>query len=240
MIEREIQIDTADGSMTTFVYHPEHDGPSPVVLYMMDAPGIRPELQEMAARLASAGYYVMLPFLFYRGISYADFSKGELDWEKLRPMIGTITNTSVVGDARAALAVADHDRAARAGSVGVVGFCMGGSLAVSIARALPDRVAAAASIHGGRLVTDAPDSPHTGLDRVKAELYFAWCDPDSSAPSETIPVMQQALDDAGVRATIDVITTAQHGFAPPGSERYDRAASELHWERVQSLLRRNL
>jgi carboxymethylenebutenolidase len=210
------------------------------VLYLMDAPGVRPALKDMAARLASAGYYVMLPFLFYRGMTCAEFEQSTLDMEARRPLMQAVTNSAVVEDARALLGIADDDRAARAGSVGVVGFCMGGPLAVSIARALPDRVAAAASIHGGRLVTDAPDSPHLGADRLKAELYFAWCDPDPSAPAETMPVMTEALAAAGVRSQIDVITTAQHGFAPPDGPRYDRAASELHWERVHSLLRRNL
>jgi carboxymethylenebutenolidase len=89
------------------------------------------------------------------------------------------------------------------------------------------------------MVRDTDDSPHRGLDRVRAEIYLAWVDLDPSAPSETIPLMCAALDGAGVRYTLDRITTALHGFAPPG-ERYDRAASELHWERVHSLLRRNL
>lgn len=240
MIEREVEVETADGKMTTFVFHPEHDTPRPVVLYMMDAPAIRPALKDMAARLASAGYYVMLPFLFYRAMTYAEYEQATLDMEARRPLMQSINNRNVVDDARALLAVADDDRAARAGSVGAVGFCMSGPLVVSIARGLPERVAAAASIHGGRLVTDAPDSPHVGLDRVKAELYFAWCDPDPAAPAETIPVMSEALAAAGVQSTIDVITTAQHGFAPPGGERHNRAASELHWERVHDLLRRRV
>ncbi len=154
-------------------------------------------------------------------------------------LMGTITPTNIVADAEALLAVADSDPAARAGDVGAVGFCMSGGLAVSLARALPDRVAAAASIHGAWLVRDTPDSPHLGLDTVRAELYFAWVEGDPTAPVETMAVMSDALDAAGVAYTIDVITDAVHGFAPAG-ERYDRAASELHWERVHSLLRRNL
>jgi carboxymethylenebutenolidase len=86
---------------------------------------------------------------------------------------------------------------------------------------------------------DDPDSPHLGLDSVRAEVYMAWVDPDETAPPETIPVMTGALDDAGVTYTLDVITDAVHGFAPAGP-RYDWNASELHWERVHSLLRRNL
>jgi carboxymethylenebutenolidase len=104
---------------------------------------------------------------------------------------------------------------------------------------MPDRVAAAASIHGAWLVRDTPDSPHLDLDRVQAEVYFAWCANDATAPAETIPVITAALDAAGVVHTADFLTEAEHGFAPVGP-RYHPAASELHWERVHSLLRRNL
>src|SRR5262249_1526621 len=118
MIEHEVEVETTDGKMTTFVFHPEHGGPNPVALYMMDGPGIRPALKDMAERLAAAGYYVMLPFLFYRGMTYADYLQATLDMEARRPLMQGIDNTNVVDDARALLAVADDDRAARAGSVG--------------------------------------------------------------------------------------------------------------------------
>ena len=239
MIEREVTITTAEGEMTTFVFHPEHDGPHPVVLYLMDAPSIRPALKDMASRLATAGYYVLLPYLFYRGGPFREFGQSDEDMHARSELMGTITPTNIVGDAEALLAFADADPAARDGAVGAVGFCMSGGLVVSLARALPDRVAAGASIHGAWLVRDTADSPHLHLDTVRAELYFAWVDPDPTAPPDTLPVMRDALDAAGVRYTIDMITDAVHGFAPPG-ERYHRRASELHWERVHSLLRRNV
>jgi carboxymethylenebutenolidase len=239
MIERQVEIATDDGEMTTFVFHPEHDGPHPVVLYLMDAPSIRPALKDMASRLATAGYYVLLPYLFYRGGPFREFGQSDEDMHARSELMGTITPTNIVGDAEALLRFADADPAARGGAVGAVGFCMSGGLVVSLARALPDRVAAGASIHGAWLVRDTPDSPHLHLDTVRAELYFAWVDPDPTAPADTIPVMRDALDAAGVRYTIDMITDAVHGFAPAGA-RYDRRASELHWERVHSLLRRNL
>ena len=241
MIEQRIEVTTPDGSMTTFVFHPEHDGPHPVVLYLMDAPSIRPALMEMASRLATAGYYVMLPFLFYRGSEFREFGQSDDEMHKRRELMGTVTLSNIVGDAEALLAVADADPAAQhGGKVGAVGFCMSGPLTIALARAMPERVAAVASIHGAGLVRDTEDSPHVGLDRVKAEVYLGWCDPDPTAPPETIPVMRDALDAAGVTATIDVLTTAVHGYAPPGTERYHREASELHWERVHSLFRRNL
>lgn len=244
MIEREISITTPDGEMATFVFHPEHGGPHPVVLYLMDAPSIRPALKDMASRLASAGYYVLLPYLFYRGGPLREFGQSDEDMHARTELMGTITPTNIVGDAEALLAFADTDPAARSGpgrdsKVGAVGFCMSGGLAISLARAMPQRVTAAASIHGAWLVRDTPDSPHRGLDAVQAEIYLAWVDNDPTAPPDTVPVMSEALAAAGVRYTLDFIPDALHGFAPAGA-RYDRRASELHWERVHSLLRRNL
>lgn len=239
MMERQVEILSPDGDMTTFVFHPEHDGPHPVVLYLMDAPSIRPALKDMASRLATAGYYVLLPYLFYRGGPFREFGMTDEDMHARQELMGTVTTTNIVGDAEAMLAFAATDPAARDGAVGAVGFCMSGGLAISVARALPDRVAAAASIHGAWLVRDTPDSPHLGLDKVRAEIHLAWCDNDPTAPAEDLAAMRQALEDAGVTYTLDFHTDAVHGFAPRG-ERYNREASELHWERVHSLMRRNL
>ncbi len=239
MIERRIDVSTPDGTMPTFIVHPEHDGPHPIVLYLMDAPSIRPALHDMASRLASAGYYVMMPYLFYRGGPFREFGMSDEDMHARRELMDTITPTNIVPDAEALLVAAQADPAARRGDVGAVGFCMSGGLVVSLARALPDRVAAVASIHGAWMVRDSDDSPHLGLDSVRAEVHLAWVDPDETAPPETIPVFRDALDAAGVTYTFDLVTDAVHGFAPAGP-RYDRAASELHWERVHSLFRRRL
>ncbi|MGH9273392.1 MAG: dienelactone hydrolase family protein [Acidimicrobiales bacterium] len=239
MIERKVEITTPEGEMTTFVFHPEHDGPHPVVLYLMDAPSIRTALKDMASRLATAGYYVLLPYLFYRGGPFREFDMSDEDMHARQELMGTVTPTNIVGDAEALLDFAATDPEARDGDVGAVGLCMSGGLAISVARALPERVAAAASIHGAWLVRDTPDSPHLGLDALRAEVHLAWCDNDPTAPAETIPIVRKALDDAGVRHTFDFHTDAVHGFAPRGP-RYDKPASELHWERVHSLMRRNL
>jgi carboxymethylenebutenolidase len=239
MIERQIEVTTPEGEMTTFVFHPEHGGPFPVVLYLMDAPSIRPALKDMASRLATAGYYVLLPYLFYRGGPLREFGMSDEDMHARQELMGTVTPTNIVTDAEALLAVADADPAARDGKVGAVGFCMSGGLAVSLARAMPERVAAAASIHGAWLVRETADSPHRGLDPVQAELYFAWCADDPTAPESDMPILEEAMTAAGIDHTIDFLTDAVHGFAPAGP-RYHRAASELHWERVHALLQRNL
>jgi carboxymethylenebutenolidase len=209
------------------------------VLYLMDAPGIRPALKDMARRLADAGYYVMLPNLYYRGGQLEELGMSDEDAHRRLDLMQMVTPTNIVSDAEALLAAAAEDPAAGGGPVGAVGFCMSGGLALSVARALPERVAAVASIHGARLVRETDDSPHLGLGSVRAEVHFAWVVPDGTAPPETIPVMEEALDEAGVTYTIDRETDAQHGFAPAGP-RYDAEASERHWARVFDLLERNL
>ena len=166
MIETQVDLTTPDGTMPTFLFHPEHDGPHPVVLYLMDAPSIRPALKDMASRLATAGYYVLLPYLFYRGGPFREFDMSDEDMHARQELMGTVTPTNIVSDASALLALADGDDAARDGIVGAVGFCMSGGLTISLARAMPERVAAAASIHGAWLVRDTADSPHRDLDPV--------------------------------------------------------------------------
>jgi dienelactone hydrolase len=116
---------------------------------------------------------------------------------------------------------------------------MSGGLTVALAKAYPGRMEAAASIHGAWLVRETDDSPHRGLDAATAEMYFGWCADDPTAPTEDRDTMTAALDAAGITYALDVYTDAVHGYAPPG-ERYDRAASEQHWERVHDMLRRRL
>src|SRR3954471_19374637 len=127
MVEREEMVTTADGDMLTFIFHPEHDGPHPVVLYLMDAPSIRPALKDMATRLASAGYYVMLPYLFYRGGPFREFGMTDEDMHARQQLMGTVTPTNIIGDAEALLAVAADDPAAAGPGpdrpFGAVGFC---------------------------------------------------------------------------------------------------------------------
>jgi carboxymethylenebutenolidase len=132
MIERRVEVATAEGSMPTLVYHPTHGGPHPVVLYLMDAPSIRPALSDMAIRLASAGYYVMLPYLYYRGGPFREFGASDEDMHARRELMDSITPSNIVGDAAALFDVADDDPAASSGTAGVVGFCMSGGLALSV------------------------------------------------------------------------------------------------------------
>lgn len=241
MIERQVEIQTPDGSMTTFEVHPEEGGPYPIVLYLMDAPSIRPALKDMASRLATAGYYVLLPFLYYRRSPYREFGMSDEDMHARRELMQSVTRDGILVDAAAMLDFAKtNDKADSSGRIGAVGFCMSGPLAMSLAQNMPDKVAAIASVHGAWLVTDKDDSPHKQIDRIQAEAYFGWADNDPTATEDEMRILDAALSEAGIDYRIDFMEGALHGFAPPGGERYNRAAAEKHWERVHDLFRRKL
>ncbi len=241
MIERQIDITTSDGVMPTFEFHPEEGGPYPVVLYLMDAPSIRPALRDMASRLATAGYYVLLPFLYYRQSEYREFGTSDEEMHLRRELMQGVTREGIIPDAEALLAhAASNPMAEKDGRIGAVGFCMSGPLVMALAQTMPEKVAAIASIHGAWVVTDKDDSPHTQIDRITAEVYFGWADNDPTATAEEREIMDAAMSEAGINYRIEFMEGALHGYAPPGGERYNRAASETHWERVHDLLRRNL
>ena len=241
MIERQVKIETADGSMTTFEFHPEEGGPYPVILYLMDAPSIRPALKDMASRLASAGYYVLMPFLYYRDSPYREFDTSDEDMHKRRELMQGVTRDRMIPDAEALMAYAAQNEKADADSkIGAVGFCMSGPLVMGLAQRMPEKVAAIASVHGAWVVTDKEDSPHLDIDQIQAEVYFAWADDDPTATAEEREIMDAAMADAGINYRIDFMASALHGFAPPGGERYNREAAERHWERVHALFQRNL
>ena len=237
MIERQVEIQTPEGSMTTFEYHPEEGGPYPIVLYLMDAPSIRPALRDMASRLATAGYYVLLPFLFYRVTPYHELDPDE----DRRSLMQSVTRHGIIPDAEALLDfAAKNDKADSDGKIGAVGFCMSGPLVMALAQTWPDKVAAIASVHGAWVVTHEDDSPHKQIDQIKAEVYFGWADEDPTATEDEMKIMDQAMSDVGINYRIDFMKGAMHGFAPPGGDRYNREAAEKHWERVHAMFRRNL
>lgn len=241
MIERQITIRTRDGSMGCFIVHPDRGGPFPVLLFFMDAPGIREELRDMARRLASTGYYVMLPNMYYR--TSAD-ELGPLT-EESRPRIyehmDSLDIPKVMDDADALLAFADADPAASKGAAGALGYCMSGQYAINAAARHPERVACAASLYGVQLVTDGKDSPHLAAQRAKAELYFACAEHDTWAPLEMVEALDASLKAEGVNAEVELYMGVHHGFAfPQRGAVYDKPAAERHWERLFALFERNL
>ncbi|NIP14709.1 MAG: dienelactone hydrolase family protein [Pseudomonadales bacterium] len=224
--------------MNTFVAHSPGGGPFPVVVFYMDAPGKREELHDMARRLASAGYYVMLPNLYYRRVR--EFVVTPEARPEMMAHMNSLSNGMACEDTAALLAFAEADPAARGGPAGCVGYCMSGPFAFAAAAAFPDRIAAAASVHGVRLCTDAVDSPHLNAQAVAGELYFACAEHDDWAPPEMIESLDEHLSRAGVRYRIEWYPDTSHGFVFPGRPVYQQAAAERHWERVLDLFRRNL
>jgi carboxymethylenebutenolidase len=244
LIERTVELETRHGAMTTFVVHPERDGPHPVILFYMDAPAIREELRDMARRFASAGYYVMLPNLYYRsGVMELGPLSPDPDHPSRKQMFElmySLTIPLVMEDTDVLLAFADADPAASKGKVGTVGYCMSGQFAINAAASRPDRVAAAASVYGTFLVTDKDDSPHLAARKAKAELYFACAEIDQWAPMEMIEALDASLKAERIDAEVEIYPGVHHGFAFPNRPAYDKTSAERHWERLLALFRRNL
>jgi carboxymethylenebutenolidase len=244
MIERQLDIATAAGAMSTFICHPERNGPHPVILFFMDAPGIREELRDMARRLASVGYYVMLPNLYYRsGVEEIGPFIGEANIATREKMFALMTGLSmrmIMEDADALIAFADQDKAAAKGPIGTLGYCMSGQYAMNTASRHPDRVAAAASIYGVRLLTDQSNSPHLTARQARAEFYVAWAETDQYAPLEQMEQFEATLRKDGVKAEVELYRGTEHGFAFPQRPVYDKPAAERHWERLFALYARNL
>jgi carboxymethylenebutenolidase len=227
---------TPDGEMPTVVVHPEHPGRSwPTVIWLMDGRSIRPALREMASRLATSGYCVVLPYLFYRSGPYREFTSSAEDIEVRDRCIAALSSDLVVSDVATLLSWTAGLPASSDGPVGVLGYCMSGAWALAAAREFPDRVAAAASVHGGRLVTDGEDSPHRNLKGIRASVYVCWADDDPTAPADGVPVMRDALAQAGVDGDVELMVGARHGFTAPDNVKYDRNAAERHWERLHAL-----
>ncbi len=239
MIETFVDIETADGQMPTFVVHPEEDGPHPVVLFLMDAPGMREELRDMSRRLATSGYYVIASQLYYRDVrEYNVFETGDRD--RMFELMSNLSNAKVVEDARAMIGHADADAAADTTKVGTVGYCMSGPFTVAIAAAFPNQVEAAASFHGVALVTDAEDSPHRLLELATAEIYIGAAEVDHYAPPEMVDAFEAALDSGPCPGRVEWYPGTEHGFTFRERPQYVKDASERHWERLHGLMRRRL
>lgn len=246
MIESILDIRTKDGAMETFVCHPERGGPYPTVLFLMDAPGIREELHDMARRLATIGYFVLLPNLYYRAGRDTKYGpdvlqNGSAEHQRMRAVRTKMTIPPVMDDVAALIAFADRqDAAKKSGPVGVHGYCMSGPYALAAAARYPERVAAAASFYGTWIVSDAVESPHLTLAKAKGELYISCAEHDDLAPPEMVKELKVLFDASGNPGELEVHPGVHHGFAFPHRWCYDKPAAERHWERLIGLYRRRL
>jgi carboxymethylenebutenolidase len=243
MIQPQIDIATRDGDMTTFIVHPAREGPHPVVLFYMDAPGFRGELRDMARRLASSGYYVMLPNLYYRSgvmeLGPLPVDPDTPERKRMYELMSSINIDLVMRDTETLLAFAGKDPAADESRAGAVGYCMSGRYAINAVGRFEGVVKAGASYYGTHLVTDQPDSPHRVAQATRGETYFACAEIDHWAPMETVEALKAALANTP-RAEVELYAGVEHGFAFPKRYCFDRDAAETHWERLIALLRRNV
>jgi carboxymethylenebutenolidase len=248
MDEKEIRVRTPDGEMTTFVAHPDGEGPFPVAVLYMDAIGYREQVKQNARRFAAAGYYCVAPDLFYRSGEGLVFDMSRLaaegfkgpETERLMRVVASVTSEKVLADTEAIFAAIESDEAARAGTTVCVGYCMGARFALHAASARPDAFVAAAGIHPGALITDQPDSPHHDLAGVRGELYFAFAETDQSVTAEMVDQFRSELEQNGVRGVVERLPGTAHGFAMADLPVYNHDAAERHYERTLELWRRNL
>ncbi|OBF82556.1 dienelactone hydrolase [Mycobacterium sp. 852002-51163_SCH5372311] len=226
-------ITTPDGSCPVQLFTPEGSGPWPGVVMYPDAGGTRETFDQMAAKLAGFGYAVLLPDVYYRHGDWAPIDMSTAfgdpaERKRLMSMIGSITQDMMASDAAAFFDYLSARPEASGARFGVCGYCMGGRMSVVVAGRQPDRVAAAASFHGGGLVTDSADSPHLLADQIGATVYIGGAENDASFTADHAEQLDKALTAAGVQHTIEWYQAA-HGFAVPDNPPYDEAAAERHW-----------
>jgi carboxymethylenebutenolidase len=240
MTREQVSIRTQDGECPAYVFTPAAGGRHPAAIFFMDGLGIRPTLFEMGRRLADHGYMVLLPDLFYRGGSYepldpkAVFASGDAR-SALAHLVSSTDNRRAGEDTEAFLAYLSTRDDVAGTRVGTTGYCMGGGISLTAAGTYPDRVAAAASFHGGNLATDSDLSPHLLAPRMAARVYVAGADNDSSYPLEMADRLEQALTDAGVDHRCEIYDEALHGWTMADFPVYNQAAAERHWEELLAL-----
>jgi carboxymethylenebutenolidase len=238
-----IDVTTRDGVADAYLTRPD-DERGPAVLLVMDAYGLRPQIERMADRIAARGYVVLAPNVFYRAgraplvpldaLGDPDHQRQLL--ERVMPLIRELTPEQIVSDGGAYL---DRLEQLARGPVAITGYCMGGRVAWRIAAAYPERVAALAGFHVGGLVTDDEDSPHRSAGRLAAEVYLAFADNDRSMTPEQIAELERSLGAAGVRHRSEVYRGAAHGYTMADTPAYDEAAAERHFDELFALLDRS-
>ena len=236
-----ISIPTADGECRSWLFTPTGGtGAWPAVIFFMDGLAIRPVLFEMGQRLADQGYTVLLPDMFYRAGIYepldvkAVFASGSVRGA-IGHLFSTNDNARAMQDTKAFLDwLASCDKVAGS-KVGTTGYCMGGSFSLCAAGTFPDRIAAAASFHGGNLATDDPLSPHLLAPTMKARVYVAGADHDDSYPPAMEARLDKALTDAGVDHRCEIYPEALHGWTMADFPIYNEEAGERHWRELVAL-----
>jgi carboxymethylenebutenolidase len=240
MSYEQVSIRTRDGDCRAYVFTPSAPGPHPAVIFYMDGLGIRPTLLDMGQRLADPGYLVLLPDLFYRAGHYEPldpkevFASGDAR-ASIGHLFASTDNRRAGEDTEAFLAYLDSREDVAGTKVGTTGYCMGGAISLTAAGTYPDRIAAAASFHGGNLATDSELSPHRLAPAIAARVLVAGADQDNSYPPEMAARLDQALTDAGVNHRCEIYPGALHGWTMADFPVYNEAAAERHWDELVAL-----
>ena len=239
--ESDLDVTTPDGTADSYFVHPS-SGAHPGVLIWPDAFGLRPAKRQMAKRLAESGYSVLVVNPYYRSqrapvVNTTNFAEVA---DVIRPLMGTLNAETQVADAKAFVSFLDSQASVDSNrKMGTMGYCMGGPFTMRTAASLPDRIGAAASFHGGGLVTDQPNSPHLLVPQMKAHYLFAIAENDDENQPEAKDVLREAFSEAGLPAEIEVYE-ALHGWCPPDATVYDEALAERAWSRMLALFERAL
>jgi carboxymethylenebutenolidase len=246
VVQKDVDVPMASGVADSALFYPESRGSWPAVLVWTDILGLRPVFREMGQRLAAEGYVVLVPNPFYRNAKAPvvdgsfDFSKPE-DRAKVMPMAAALTADATISDAKSYVAFLDaQPQTDRKKKMGVQGYCMGGPPTFRTAATAPERVGAAATFHGGGLVTDKPDSPHLLIPEMKAEVLCAVADNDDKRDPAAKDKLKEAFAAAHLKAKVEVYEGCNHGWTVRGSQVYNEVGAERAWVELTALYKRNL
>tara|TARA_Y100000588_G_scaffold164902_1_gene178976 strand:+ start:341 stop:1078 length:738 start_codon:yes stop_codon:yes gene_type:complete len=242
LIEKEIEIGTRAGNMPGFSAVPADGTPVPPIIFYMDAPGYREELRNMARRIAKAGYFCVVPDMYYRiGVLRFDLlNRNDAMTKVIFAAMNHLTNAMVVEDTACILSWLDGQAEAKSGAVGCVGHCMSGRYITTVSAKFPSRIKAAGSLYGVGIITEAEDSPHLLLNDITAELYYAFAQIDEHVPDHVVPELKEALSRASVKHTVELFEGTQHGFCFPERHAYSPEAAEATWARLFDMWERQL
>ncbi len=252
MKERTVNVAAPDGEMETFITHPNDGGPYPAIILYMDVWGLREELFDIARRIATTGYYCMVPDFYYRWgrvrNEFRDANNHMISLELLddarkaqvRAHMLKLSDAMVVDDTGALLKFMDGGEPARPGAVGCIGYCMGGRHVFRVAGAFPHRFKASASLHGTRLVTDGADSPHLAAQKAQGELYCGFAENDPFAPLPHIKIIADTMQSSKAKFSYELHKDAHHGYTLPDRDIYDKQAANRDWELMFAMWRRQL
>ncbi len=246
VVEKDVNVPMSSGVSDSALFYPEGKGPWPAVLVWTDILGLRPVFREMGSRLAAEGYVVLVPNPFYRNAK-APVVSGSFDFSnpadraKIMPMAEALTADTNISDAKSYVSFLDaQPQTNKKKKMGVQGYCMGSPPTFRTAAMHPDRVGAAATFHGGGLVTDKPDSPHLLIPKMKAEVLCCVADNDDKRDPAAKDKLKQAFGAAHLKATVEVFEGCNHGWTVRGSQVYNEAGAERAWSELTALYKRNL